>query len=259
MGEARALHAVALGSTSLRQERETLSRVEGCAERASEAANRASRVLQALAAEVRQPTVTSPDEEAAAISPAEATLRQQSFAGVSILFRNALAEYFEEQRRFRDEMQAKVRRQLRAAFPDADEEAVAAVAAGQGVAAAAIQDVLNEQPGTGGQLSAQMAVALAREKCDELEKLAQAAFQLRQAFADIESLVISQGEALDDIAGAIQATRDQTKAGLQYLEQSAAESKKCRWRYCLGITLLILIILVLLLALLKFISGVINF
>eukprot|EP00442_Polarella_glacialis_P015927 CAMPEP_0115142640 /NCGR_PEP_ID=MMETSP0227-20121206/60277_1 /TAXON_ID=89957 /ORGANISM="Polarella glacialis, Strain CCMP 1383" /LENGTH=89 /DNA_ID=CAMNT_0002551279 /DNA_START=1 /DNA_END=267 /DNA_ORIENTATION=- len=69
-----------------------------------------------------------------------------------------------------------------------------------------------------GPLSTATALQATREKCDELASLARAARELRQAFLDVENLVDSQGEVLDDIASHVAATRDRTKAVQEQLE-----------------------------------------
>jgi len=222
--EAKAVHLHALQATTARAEKEALHRAESCAERASAAAARTCRALQDLTSEV---DALSGETDSAT----ERRLRRQSFAGVSVLFQNSLNAYFQAQQEFRAEMEAKVSRQLRAAFPEADDAAVAAVAAGHHSAASAIQDTVRLQPGSS-PLSGAMALQATRERCDELESLAKAARELRQAFLDVESLVHAQGDFIDDIEGHVSATRVQTKSAQEQLELANASRRACRCRWC---------------------------
>jgi len=233
--EAKALHSHALQATTARAEQEALSRAESCAERASAAASRTCRALTALAGEA---------SAGAGGGATEVNLRRQSFAGVSVLFQNALNSYFQAQQAFRTEMEAKVSRQLRAAFPEADDAAVAAVAEGQLSAASTIQDASRSQPGTG-PLSTAMALQMSRDKCDELERLARAARELQQAFLDVESLVDSQGEVIDDIGRHIESTRNKTNEAREQLLQASRSRRCCRWRWCAIITLVLIVVLLL--------------
>jgi len=225
--EVKVLHGKALHGTTAAAEKETLARVESCAERASAAAQRACTSLQALANEVD-----------CAPSATEANLRRQSFAGVSALFQNALNAYYQAQQGFRQEMQAKVSRQLRAAFPEADDAAVAAVAAGgQSSAAAAIQDTLRLQPGSSN-LSISLALQAGQDRCDELERLARAARDLRQRFVDVEVQIWSQGEVLTNIEHHVGATRHRTQAAREQLQLAVASQTACRVRWCIIVIIL---------------------
>lgn len=226
--EAQALHALALRATTARQERDALARAESCAQRTTAAASRACKALQALASEV---SAAPPDST-------EASLRRQSFAGVSVMFQNALNAYFQAQQIFRDEMEAKVLRQLRAAFPEASDAAVAAVAAGQS-AASAIQDTMQMQQGTGA-LSTATALKATRANLDELKELERSVLQLNHMFLRFQSLVDSQGQVIDNIERHMTNTRDLTRRAQEQLELAHASRRACRYRWIS--TLLILAI-----------------
>lgn len=226
--EAKVQHTLALRATTAKNEREALARAESCADRATAAASRACKALQALGAEVRG---APPDST-------EATLRKQSFAGVSVMFQNAMNAYFQAQQAFRTEMETKVSRQLRAAFPEATDAAVAAVAAGQS-AASAIEDTIRLQQGTG-PLSTATALKASRANMDELKELQRSVFQLKQTFLGFQSLVDSQGEVIDDIERHMATTRDRTRQAQEELERAHASRRACRARWI--VTLCILVI-----------------
>eukprot|EP00913_Durusdinium_trenchii_P002008 g1856.t1 len=182
----------------------------------------------------------------------EAALRRQALAGVSVLFQNALNSYFQAQVSFRQEMEAKVSRQLRAAFPEAEESVVEAVAAGRS-AASTIQEAMQRQSGTA-PLTTANALQATRERCDELASLARAARDLSQLFIDVESLVNSQGEILNDIGSHIASTRDRcwlrwslesTKRGHDELLRASAQQSACRWRWlALGLLVVIAVLII---------------
>eukprot|EP00929_Paragymnodinium_shiwhaense_P087215 TRINITY_DN47474_c0_g2_i1.p1 TRINITY_DN47474_c0_g2~~TRINITY_DN47474_c0_g2_i1.p1 ORF type:complete len:371 (-),score=94.79 TRINITY_DN47474_c0_g2_i1:228-1340(-) len=234
LDESQELYPRALRAVSATQERDIVSQVERKAEQASAAAARTCQALQELSGEVNAKDASA---------PSEASLRRQSFAGVTVLFQNALSAYFQAQSAFRQEMETKVSRQLRVAFPEADEAMVRAVVAGRQSAATAIQETLLLQPGTG-PLRSSMALEVARERCDELEKLVKVATDLRQAFANVELLVTAQGEVIDDIGRHVAATRDQTKAARDYLELAHAQNERVRWRRCCVIAAAVIVLLI---------------
>lgn len=240
--EVQAWHLRALNATTAAAEREAIEQVEHCATRAEGAARQCCASLQDLARQM----------EADAAGPlaggTEDRLRRQSFAGIKTLFKQALNAYYQAQQRFKAEMEAKVRRQLKAAFPEADDAAVAAVQAaggGRSSAASAIQDTLRLQPGDSSNLNISLAIQATRDKCNELEKLARAAQDLLQQFQNLEAQVILQGEVIDDIALHMEATRVRTEAARHQLELAVTSRNKCRWRWCaLGTFLLVVLVVV---------------
>lgn len=234
--EARALHPHALSATTARAEQEALGRAEACAERASSAASRACQALQALAEEARS----------GAGNDTEASLRRQSYAGVSMLLKSALHSYFQEQQEFRKQMEAKVNRQLRAAFPGADDTDLAVVAQGQRSAASAIQETVRQQPGLG-PLDSAMALQMSRDRRDELENLSRAARELLQALSDIENLVDLQGQVIDDIGVHVEATRTKTAEARQQLDVCVSTAHARRRWWCGLCTLSIVVLVVILL------------
>ncbi|CAJ1402360.1 unnamed protein product [Effrenium voratum] len=227
LAEAEELHSGALQATTAKEEKKALLKAEACAARASTAASRTCQELRNLASEPQQ-------------TGSEAALRRQALAGVSVLFQNALSSYFQLQVAFRQEMEAKVSRQLRAAFPEADDTVVEAVAAGRS-AASTIQDAMQRQSGTA-PLSTANALQATQERCDELANLARAARDLSQIFVDVESLVNSQGEILNDIGSHIASTREQTALGRDKLREAVAAKTSCRCWMVLGLLLALFIV-----------------
>lgn len=225
------LHANALHATIATAEKEALAKVELCAERASTAAQRICTALQALAAEVD-----------ACMDKTEARIRKLQLTRVSALFQDVLNTYYQAQQSFRREMEAKVSRQLRVAFPEADDVAVAAVAA-HSSAASVIQGGMRSSPSGASNPSIALALLAAREKCDELECLATAARELRQRFVDVEIHIMAQGEAIDDIGQHVDATRTRTQAVIEELERANALNSATRCR-CFALSLILIGILV---------------
>jgi len=225
--DSKRYHAQALKAVAPHTEREAVALVESCAERYSGAAARTGKVLQELASEVDKPPTGH-----GRMSASEMHLRRQSFSGVTVLYQNALNDFFKIQQTFSIDMKAKVHRQLRVAFPEADEAAIATVVAGRNSATSTIQNSMLMQPGQG-QLSTSMTLEMSRERCNELESFVKVARDLRQAFEHVDLLVASQGETIDDIGRHVQATRDQTSAARDYLELTdAAQRRMCKWRWC---------------------------
>lgn len=225
--EAKVLQGECLTATMPQRERDALAKAEACAERAGSAAQRARLALEGLAREV----------EGVPAASHEADLRRQSFAGVSVMFQNALNAYFQAQVEFRQQMEAKVRRQLQAAFPEADEMTVAAAAAGQSSAMEHIQAAANAQP-AGQNLAINLAVI--RLRCDELADLARAAHNIRLLFLDVHNLVAAQGESIDDIAIHVALTRDRTALAQATLADTYASQQRCRWRWAVLCLLVVL-------------------
>mmetsp|Transcript_11875 Transcript_11875/g.27383 ORF Transcript_11875/g.27383 Transcript_11875/m.27383 type:complete len:149 (+) Transcript_11875:3-449(+) len=94
-------------------------------------------------------------------------------------------------------------------------------------------------------LSTANALQATREKCDELANLARAARDLSQVFVDVESLVNSQGEILNDIGSHVASTREQVKRGHDQLLQASRARSACCWRWAALILILVIIALVL--------------
>lgn len=69
--------------------------------------------------------------------------------------------------------------------------------------------------------------------------------ELRRAFIDIESLINSQGEVINDIARQVAETQDHTKGAVVRLEQTVALRQACRKRWCIGFIILVILVVVL--------------
>lgn len=221
LSEAKAVHSQALSATNPRVETEALRRAEMCAEHASTTASRTYKELQAIAGDIDAPN----------LAVGEQSLRKQAFSGVSVLLQNAINSYFESQQAFRTKMEAKASRQLRAAFPDANDVAVAAVASSQCTAASAIQQSLQIHPGAG-PLRASTVVHVAQGRSNELANLSHAARELKQAFLDVQSLVDTQGTAVDDISRHVAETRERTSNARRQLEAMEASRRSACRCYC---------------------------
>jgi len=233
--QVKAFHANALRATEKAQEKDALSRVEFCAERTFAAAQKTCTALQAFATEVEE-----------CKDRTEARIRKLQLSRVTALFQDALTTYHHVQQSFRSEMEKKVSRQLKVAFPGADENAIAAVTAGQQSAASAIQDTICLQSGADSKLSITLALQATQDKCDELERLARAAKELRQRFVDVEAAVLAQGEVVDDICQHVESTRMQTEAVCDQLETVRRRRAKCRWRSFMSVLLLVVGLIVIL-------------
>lgn len=234
--EVKDLHARALKETQPQRERDLLAQVESSAQRASEVASRSHVALRELASEAKRDGADT----------SEAALRQQSFAGLFVMFQNTLNEFSQAQLTFRAEMRAKVERLLQAALPEDDDVAVAALAARRDSAAAAIQASVGAQAG-GGPLRSEIMLQLSRDRCDELAKLARDASDLKQAFLKLDAAVLEQGEAIDDIAEHVDCVRNNVSAAREELDLAVRSQKCCR--RCWLATAVVLLVVVLLLVL----------
>jgi t-SNARE complex subunit (syntaxin) len=244
--EAQTLQSQALTSTTPTSEREAIRGVEEKYERAGRVATVACRALQDL------------DLEAAvadAASGANADVKRQSIAGVTTLLQQALRALFQAQHAFRAEMEAKSQRQLRIAFPDASEKAMADLSARWRSSATTIQEIANHQPG-GQPLNPTTVLMNDEQDMNKLERLAASARVLKQAFTEVDLLVSTQGERINDIALHVAAARNSTEAAQEQLLEATRLRDQSRRRMVLMCTFALMIILVglLVLVLLKKIS-----
>merc|ERR1719215_455857 len=97
------------------------------------------------------------------------------------------------------------------------------------------------QPGGTKHMSIDLVLEAAQDKCDELERLAMVAKELRQRFVDVEVAVLQQGEVITDIEAHVAATRDQTEAVQEQLEGATELRRRFRIRWCIFIVLLVTI------------------
>lgn len=225
--EAKALHAHALRINSSSAEREALAKVESCARQASAAAALANRRLQALCGEVNE----------APPGTTEANLRRQSFTGECVRYQSLVNQLFQAQQEFKTQMEAKVRRQLRAHEP---EEVLA------GVLARAPQQQRGCAPD-----AASMTWEAMEENNSELLMLARAADDLRHAFMDMESLVSVQGERLDEVEVNLSRTQGRTRAAQAQLVQASEARRRCHVRWCILATIFMSLIVVLVVILIE--------
>eukprot|EP00930_Biecheleria_cincta_P082417 TRINITY_DN72151_c0_g1_i1.p1 TRINITY_DN72151_c0_g1~~TRINITY_DN72151_c0_g1_i1.p1 ORF type:complete len:333 (-),score=66.72 TRINITY_DN72151_c0_g1_i1:22-1020(-) len=220
--DARDLQVQALTATSAKAEQDSVAKAEFYAQRASECAASTCQALQSMAVESR----------AGLPGSSEAALRSQSYAGATVLFQKRFRQYFQEQLEFKEKMEEKMQRQIRAMIPDADKMTVDAVAAGQASAASAIQATVGLQAGTG-PLSPSTALQ-ARALLDPLAKLDEAAKQLVQILRDIETMVNSQQEVINDISSNISMTLQRTQEATRHLAlANASRQAACRFRMCI--------------------------
>lgn len=215
--ESKGLHEQALRAAQPQKEQEALRKVEVCSSQASAVAKKTVQGLDALRKEDVEGT---------------AGLSQQAFNGVSAAFKKTLEAFFQAQQNFRASMDEKVTRQLRAAFPEADEAQLRDIAAGQRTAAGAITSTMAASTGRTGTLDGGRALQVKREQLDELEVLARTAKELQQAFLDIDNLVSAQGEVIDDIAAHVHQTKDQTEATGHQLDTAIRSNARCRKMGC---------------------------
>lgn len=220
--EAHALHRHALGAALPEEERQALARAEDCAQRAGRAASRACSDLQGL---------KSTCASAANLDGTTKSLTSQSLAGVSAQLQGLLQDYFQAQQRFRMEMEAKATRQVRAAFPEADDSIIADLIAGSSQASGILNDALNaSQPGRA--LNDRLALQLARDRRRDLVGLVQAAQELAKLVRDVDILIGAQGEVINDIERHVAATRGRTAGVVQELQEVRTSRRRCRRRWC---------------------------
>lgn len=230
--EAKAFHAHTLRSTNARAEREAIARVESCAQSTRAAALEARRRLEALKGEV--------SNLPASVGATEANVRHQSFAGVSERLKTLLYSHYEAQQKFKTEMEAKLRRQFRASNPEADDAALAAMVEGHRSPQSSVQ-----ADGRPGSSTSAVALEAMENNTEELENLARAAQDLRQAFIDVESLVIAQGEVMTDIEEHLGRTQDRTKEAEEQLVRAHVSNRRCQYRWCVLLVLLAVIAVIL--------------
>jgi len=233
MQEAKLLQTRTLQSTTAGGEKEAMKRVESCYARAGHIAALASSTLQELGAEATVAYATS--------GGSQADLRRQSLAGASTQLQQQVSAIFQAQSGFRKALEAKRSRQLRAAFPDASQEAVAAVAARSRSAASTIQDTVALQPGSGA-ISTATAMMAAHEELDSLQELAESARMLKQAFDQVQLLVDTQGETIGDIAMHVRNTREDTEQARSVLLRANDDQRRCRKRQLIAVLLVLLLL-----------------
>jgi len=220
LAEAKSLQRKVLQATTAAVEKEALKRVEVCYDSAGHVASRAAEALQDLSAET---------SIAIRGGSSQADLRRQSLAGTSSKLKTAVEAVFQAQREFREALEAKRSRQLRVAFPDASQEAVDAIAARNCSAAAAIQDTVTLQPGSGtNPLRTATAMMATHEDLSDLQDLARSARMLKMAFEQADLLINVQGETIDDIESQVSTAVLQTAQANEHLALAERSQRICR-------------------------------
>jgi len=167
-------------------------------------------------------------------------IRQQQTGLVKAKFKEAIQNYQDVEKQYRQKYKARMERQFKIVKPDATPEEIKA----------AVED---EQ---GGQVFAQAlmnsnrygesraAYAEVQERHRDIQKIERTITELAQLFNDMSMLVEQQDEKLDTIEKNAQQVQDDTEAGLGHTEtavKSARAARKKRW-ICFFIILIILII-----------------
>lgn len=228
--EAKSLQVKVLQATTPTVEKEALKRVETTYEKAGRAAQRATEALQELSS------------ESSIATSSQADLRRQSLTGTSSKLQQAVRAQMQAQQEFREALEGKRSRLLRAAFPDASQQAVDAIAARSRSAASAIQDTVTLQPGSGDTLRTATAMMATHEDLSGLQELARSARMLKQAFEQAELMVSTQGEIFNDIESQVNTALRQTQQANEQLALTTQAQKSCR-RRSFGIVGCVLVVL----------------
>lgn len=186
--------------------------------------------IQALA---KQPTPPGQD----------ARIRQNQTQLVRTRFMEVLQRYQEMERDYRARYRQRVERQFKIVKPDATPEEISAV--------------VDDDDGQGGQVFAQALTSTTRyresrlaynevqERHQDIRKIENTLAELATLFNDMDTLVLQQGEAIDQIEQSATRVEHDTEQGLKQTEiavKHARSARKKRW-ICFFIFLLVIAIL----------------
>ena len=155
-------------------------------------------------------------------------------------FGDVCRDYQKEQTRYKDEVQATVKRQLEIVQPDVSQEEIDTVLRSGGPGQVMRSAILR-----GAADPVKDAYAHAADRYQDVLKLEQSVAELHQMFLDFALLTEQQGEMLDQIEYQVKAAGEYVEEGNVDIKKAIQYQKEIRKRYCCLIVLILVIVLVL--------------
>jgi t-SNARE complex subunit (syntaxin) len=179
-------------------------------------------------------------EEDSSLKASEQRIRKNLASTLARKFGDVCRDYQKEQTRYKDEVQATVKRQLEIVQPDVTEEEIDTVLRSGGPGQVMRSAILR-----GAADPVKDAYAHAADRYQDVLKLEQSVAELHQMFLDFALLTEQQGEMLDQIEYQVKAAGEYVEEGNVDIKKAIQYQKEIRKRYCCLIVLILVIVLVL--------------
>ena len=178
-------------------------------------------------------------QEDKTLKASEQRIRKNLASTLARKFGDVCQDYQKEQTRYKDEVQATVKRQLEIVQPDVSQEEIDTVLRSGGPGQVMRSAILR-----GAADPVKMLMPMPRTLKDVL-KLEQSVAELHQMFLDFALLTEQQGEMLDQIEYQVKAAGEYVEEGNVDIKKAIQYQKEIRKRYCCLIVLILVIVLVL--------------
>mgnify|MGYP001457917707 CR=1 FL=1 len=179
-------------------------------------------------------------EEDSSLKASEQRIRKNLASTLARKFGDVCQDYQKEQTRYKDEVQATVKRQLEIVQPDVSQEEIDTVLRSGGPGQVMRSAILR-----GAADPVKDAYAHAADRYQDVLKLEQSVAELHQMFLDFALLTEQQGEMLDQIEYQVKAAGEYVEEGNVDIKKAIQYQKEIRKRYCCLIVLILVIVLVL--------------
>ena len=179
-------------------------------------------------------------EEDTSLKASEQRIRKNLASTLARKFGDVCQDYQKEQTRYKDEVQATVKRQLEIVQPDVSQEEIDTVLRSGGPGQVMRSAILR-----GAADPVKDAYAHAADRYQDVLKLEQSVAELHQMFLDFALLTEQQGEMLDQIEYQVKAAGEYVEEGNVDIKKAIQYQKEIRKRYCCLIVLILVIVLVL--------------
>ena len=179
-------------------------------------------------------------EEDNTLKASEQRIRKNLASTLARKFGDVCQDYQKEQTRYKEEVQATVKRQLEIVQPDVSQEEIDTVLRSGGPGQVMRSAILR-----GAADPVKDAYAHAADRYQDVLKLEQSVAELHQMFLDFALLTEQQGEMLDQIEYQVKAAGEYVEEGNVDIKKAIQYQKEIRKRYCCLIVLILVIVLVL--------------
>ena len=179
-------------------------------------------------------------EEDKSLKDSEKRIRKNLASTLARKFGDVCQDYQKEQTRYKESVQATVKRQLEIVQPDVSQEEIDTVLRSGGPGQVMRSAILR-----GAADPVKDAYAHAADRYQDVLKLEQSVAELHQMFLDFALLTEQQGEMLDQIEYQVKAAGEYVEEGNVDIKKAIQYQKEIRKRYCCLIVLILVIVLVL--------------
>lgn len=218
-------------STSMKVEQELSAKILDASKEAKLRIGTVKNILDTLREEQNELTPNNP--------PAEKQMLHNIISSNSRRFKTLLQDYMRSQEHYKVEVQRKTQRQLKIAYPDANEEALRQLAENTEGARKAVQ----KQMQTGGTQNLDNVLRDIDEKYKNMKELESNVSELHDLFIYLGTLVDNQQDAIDSIEASVWSTEEYTTKAQKHLliakeNQQKYENKKMCFYILLGCIIL---------------------